>query len=226
MLRKFCNFINQLLFPSRVAKGLPCNDGLWWFIPAIMQALASAGSAIGAGAGAIGSAVGGAASAIGSGIGGLFGGGSAGGLGSAATASINAAAPVGTMTAATPIASGLTTAGGVTTASGGTTLGEAIASKGLMSGITKAAKDQLLPMGEDIAKEKMKGQQEAPVSIDNSISMQAPKTGESSKAPTTGGAQSIPPEMLMQLMQMMKQKQAQAQGTTAPIANNFPGGYY
>jgi len=75
--------IDKLLWPKRVAQGKPCNQGIWWWLAPIMQALGSIGSAVGGAASAIGSGIGSAAGAIGEGIGSI---GSALGLGGGSTA--------------------------------------------------------------------------------------------------------------------------------------------
>lgn len=261
MFRQLCNLIDKFLFPKRIVKGLSCNDGIWWFIPALVNALAGAagaiGSGIGAAAGAIGSGIGSAAGAIGgaasSAIGGL---GSLLGIGAegAGTGLVGAgsqagyAATLANMAGGAGLTAGTGTVAGSAAASasaiGSQAAGLGIGAKavegGLMKGIGSTLSKEMLgydpeaSMKENVSNMVVKqaegstNQKSQPptVNIDNSYSGKAPNVVDSSKTPTGGDLQQLPPEVLMQVLQMMKQKQAQAQNTTAPIANNFPGGYY
>jgi hypothetical protein len=70
-----------------------------------------------------------------------------------------------------------------------------------------------------------KGESPMNVSLDNSYSGQAPNIQPSSPASSTkSGKGTISPEMMMQIIAMMQKQKAR--GGTAPIADNFPGGFY
>lgn len=281
MFKDLCNVINKFFFPSRFARGLSCNDGFWWFIPAIANAIGSvaagAAGAIGSAAGAIGSGIGsllgigsGAAAAgtAGSAIGGVAGGSTIAALPSAATvlgsagvgAGVGAAAPIGSLAAAQAAGTGalLSGAGGAAGAgalapglsaaiapgatagalanAGLPVVGASVAKEGLVEGVAGLLSKELLGfdpkagLKENAGNMAVKQAEGAmakktaptPVNIDNSVSMQSPQTTDSAPAKKTGkDQQSLSPEQMMQLVQIMRRQQAQ--GGSRPIAS---GRYY
>jgi hypothetical protein len=125
---------------------------------------------------------------------------------------------------------------------GATGLAQSAASEGLMKGLgssllkTGTGFDTEAPMKENVsnmAVKQMEGamnqkEQPAPVTYDNSIAMQSPKTVDAGAAQKIGGQESLPPEVMMQLIKMMQRQKAQSGGTSRPLAgaDQFPGGYY
>jgi len=266
MIKTIAKHIDKWLWPQRVAKGKSCNDGVWWFIPVIAKALSAVGGAIGSGigsaAGAIGSAatkaIGGLGSMLGMGGGGVTAGAPTAAQLSAYAANVAKQAAIlgkgaGTGTLAGSIAAS-SPAIGSNIVGGATGIASKTAQQGLMMGLGKAllkegvGLDTEASMKENVsnmAVKQMEGamtakknQQPAPVSYDNSISMQAPNFLEpliaDSSVDTSGGGGAgsslfkdnkgqgkgtLPPEKMMMLIKMLKQQEAA--GMTRPI-----GGYY
>jgi hypothetical protein len=201
------------------------------------SAAASAG-AIGAGAGGglltaageVGMASGGAQGLQSSGLGNLLGGGKGVGAGlSAENAQLGESLPLASQSVQTGLQKGLM--------------------DGIMSGaedIGKIAINEMTPFGDlfdpnqklpeklgntavKIAKEQKdkKAEPLPAVNIDNSTSMQSPKTVDIGTTTKRGIQGSLPPEVMMKIVQMMQREKAQG-GGTRPLASakKFPGRYY
>jgi len=214
MIKNISNFIDKLLWPKRVACGLPCNKGLWWFIPPIMQALGAVG-------GAIGSAIGSGASAIGSALG--IGGSAAVPLGSAAaqSAGFNAASQAMAAKMGAGFAAGSGTAAGSAAASNAA-LG---LGGGGLKGIAKLAINELTPFGAMLDPEKSMGDKlsstaigmakseqgsktpPAPIYNYNDFQGSSPNVLEQERAPMLGEKkqQRISPEMIEEMLKLKQQ---------------------